>query len=324
MRLACVLAALVALLLHRCLALSLPGGDHDLPGWSGEGHFQEESAVIQLGKEDWHGEMLQLAWSPRLYLLKGFLTGNECDHLISLAQPFMARSEVADDETGESFDSEVRTSTGMFLDTAQDDTVAAIEKRVAQVTMIPEENQEAMQILHYHSGQEYQPHHDFFGDSYNVGKGTGGQRAATVLMYLTTPEEGGETVFPEAERSVEGLEWSECARQGLAVKAVRGDAVMFFSLRPDGSEDDASLHGSCATTRGDKWSATKWIRIGEIGAWEEEEEEEGQPDKGQSAEQSDPACVDRDRDCQEWADTGECQSNMPYMRSYCPKACKLC
>lgn len=133
--------------------------------------------------------------------------------------------------------------------------------------MIPVEHQEGMQVLHYHNGQRYEPHHDFFADSYNTGPGTGGQRAATVLMYLTTPEEGGETVFPEGDRKVEGPEWSECARQGLAVKSVRGDAVMFFSLSPNGSEDETSLHGSCPTTQGDKWSATKWIRVGEIGEW---------------------------------------------------------
>lgn len=46
----------------------------------------------------------------------------------------MQKSEVVDDETGDSVDSDVRTSTGTFLQTAQDDIVAAIERRVAQVS----------------------------------------------------------------------------------------------------------------------------------------------------------------------------------------------
>lgn len=128
--------------------------------------------------------------------------------------------------------------------------------------MIPQENQEGFQILHYEDGQKYEPHHDYFHDEFNKAASHGGQRLATVLMYLTTVEEGGETVFPQAERKVEGPEWSECARKGLGVKAVRGDAVMFFSLHPDGTEDASSLHGSCPTTRGHKWSATKWIHVG--------------------------------------------------------------
>jgi hypothetical protein len=31
--------------------------------------------------------------------------------------------------------------------------------------------------------------------------------------YRTTPEEGGETVFPSAETKVTGPQWSDCARQ---------------------------------------------------------------------------------------------------------------
>jgi prolyl 4-hydroxylase len=73
----------------------------------------------------------------------------------------------------------------------------------------------------------------------------------------TTVEEGGETVLPHADQKVSGEGWSECAKRGLAVKAVRGDALMFYSLKPDGSNDPASLHGSCPTLKGDKWSATK-------------------------------------------------------------------
>lgn len=81
----------------------------------------------------------------------------------------------------------------------------------------------------------------------------------------TTPTEGGETVFPNAADKSTGPEWSKCAQQGLAVKAYKGDALMFYSLKPDGSTDTASLHGSCPTLQGDKWSATKWIHVGPVG-----------------------------------------------------------
>lgn len=42
------------------------------------------------------------------------------------------------------------------------------------------------------------------------------------VLCRTTPEEGGETVLPMGEPKVTGDEWSECARKGLAVKAVGG------------------------------------------------------------------------------------------------------
>lgn len=60
-------------------------------------------------------------------------------------------------------------------------------------------------------------------------------------------------MFPNADRKVSGPEWSDCAQRGLAVKTVRGDALMFYSLKPDGATDTASLHGSCPVIEGDKW-----------------------------------------------------------------------
>jgi prolyl 4-hydroxylase len=41
---------------------------------------------------------------------------------------------------------------------------------------------------------------------------------------------GGETVFPNVDDSlkVTGEGWSDCAKQGLAHKPVKGDALMFY------------------------------------------------------------------------------------------------
>jgi prolyl 4-hydroxylase len=33
--------------------------------------------------------------------------------------------------------------------------------------------------------------------------------------------------------------------------------LLLLSLTPDGKKDPMSLHGSCPTLKGDKWSATK-------------------------------------------------------------------
>ena len=57
-------------------------------------------------------------------------------------------------------------------------------------------------------------------------------------------------------------EATPCSVQGLAVKAIRGDAVLFYSLLPNGTVDPLSEHGSCATLKGQKYSATKWVRGG--------------------------------------------------------------
>ena len=51
----------------------------------------------------------------RAFVYKGFLTDLECDHLISIAKSELKRSAVADNLSGESKLSEVRTSSGMFI-----------------------------------------------------------------------------------------------------------------------------------------------------------------------------------------------------------------
>jgi prolyl 4-hydroxylase len=51
------------------------------------------------------------------------------------------------------------------------------------------------------------------------------------------------------------------------VKAKRGDALLFYSLTPAGDMDKSSLHAGCPVTKGVKFSATKWIRVGEHQVW---------------------------------------------------------
>jgi prolyl 4-hydroxylase len=41
---------------------------------------------------------------------------------------------------------------------------------------------EGLQVLHYEVGQKYEAHYDYFHDTFNTKNG--GQRIATVLMYL--------------------------------------------------------------------------------------------------------------------------------------------
>ncbi|KAI3763531.1 hypothetical protein L2E82_13445 [Cichorium intybus] len=102
-----------------------------------------------------------IAWEPQAVIYHNFLSQDECNHLINLAKPNMEKSTVVDNETGKSVDSRVRTGSGTFL---------------------ARENGEGLQLLHYEVGQKYEPHYDYFLDHFNAKNG--GQRLATVLMYL--------------------------------------------------------------------------------------------------------------------------------------------
>ncbi|KAH6789184.1 2-oxoglutarate and oxygenase superfamily protein [Perilla frutescens var. frutescens] len=206
-----------------------------------------------------------LSWEPRAFLYHNFLSKEECEYLINLARPHMAKSTVVDSKTGKSKDSRVRTSSGMFLRRGRDKVIRDIEKRIADYSFIPADHGEGLQVLHYEVGQKYEPHYDYFLDEFNTKNG--GQRIATVLMYLSDVEEGGETIFPAAKgnfSSTPGL--SECGKKGLAVKPKMGDALLFWSMRPDASLDPTSLHGGCPVIKGNKWSSTKWMHVGEYKA----------------------------------------------------------
>ncbi|PUZ42685.1 hypothetical protein GQ55_9G601800 [Panicum hallii var. hallii] len=204
-----------------------------------------------------------VSWYPRAFLHKGFLSDAECDHLIALAKERrLEKSMVVDRESGKSVESEARTSSGVFLTKTQDEVVARKEERIAAWTFLPPENGEPIQVLRYKNGEKYEPHFDYFNDKHN--QLIGGQRIATVLMYLSHVKMGGETIFPDSEDQLTQEKddtWSECATLGYAVKPVKGDALLFFSLHPIATTDTKSLHGSCPVIEGEKWSATKWIHV---------------------------------------------------------------
>ncbi|ERN07494.1 hypothetical protein AMTRI_Chr12g275520 [Amborella trichopoda] len=257
----------------------------------------------------------QISWRPRAFVYEGFLTDEECDHLVFLAKSELKHSAVADNISGKSKLSEVRTSSGMFIRKGKDPIVARIEDKIAAWTFLPKENGEDLQVLRYEHGQKYDAHHDYFSDKVNIARG--GHRLATVLMYLSDVAKGGETVFPQAEikerrkNHVVDETLSECGRQGVAVKPRKGDALLFFSLFPNASIDEVSLHGGCPVLEGEKWSATKWIHV-------------------DSFDRNVDTCKDENERCEKWAALGECKNNPEYMvgsaevPGACRRSCKVC
>ena len=251
-----------------------------------------------------------LSWQPRAFLFRNFLSDEECDHFVERARPTMTKSTVVDNKTGGSVASQIRTSSGTFFEKCADDVVCGVEQRIADVSMVPMNNGEGLQILQYEQGQKYEPHYDFFHDQFNKSPAHGGQRIATMLMYLSDVEEGGHTVFPNSAQKppadAPGL--NECTKRGLHVKPRKGDALLFYSLTADGEEDRTSLHGACPVVKGVKWSATKWMHVGAFGVGNARRK----------------ACVNSNSQCVAWAAQGECEKNPMYMKDECGPACKAC
>jgi len=184
--------------------------------------------------------------SPRVIVLGGFMSDAECDEIVGLAGPRMARSETVDNLTGGSEVNVARTSRGMFFERGETGVIDRVERRIAAMLGWPVENGEGLQVLHYQPGAEYKPHYDYF-DPVHPGSASilkrGGQRVGTVLMYLNTPTKGGGTTFPDV---------------GLEVAPIKGNAVFFSYDRAH--VNTKSLHGGAPVIAGEKWVATKWLR----------------------------------------------------------------
>ena len=186
--------------------------------------------------------------SPRVVVFADLLSADECGEIIALARARLTRSETVETVTGGSAVNAARTSDGMFFTPAEFPVCARLEQRLAALVDWPLENGEGLQVLRYRPGAEYRPHYDYF-DPAEPGTPTilkrGGQRVASIVCYLNTPEAGGATVFPDV---------------GLEVAPVQGNAVFFSYDRPHPST--RTLHGGAPVTAGEKWVATKWLREG--------------------------------------------------------------
>ena len=205
-----------------------------------------DDSPLYIDVGDRHVHVLQSMFNPRVVVFGSLLSDEECDALIAAARPRMARSLTVATKTGGEELNADRTSNGMFFQRGENEIVKRLEERIAKLVNWPVENGEGLQILQYGPGAEYKPHYDYF-DPNEPGTSTilkrGGQRVATLVMYLGEPDKGGGTTFPDVH---------------LEVAPKRGNAVFFSYERAHPSTK--TLHGGAPVIAGEKWIATKWLR----------------------------------------------------------------
>jgi prolyl 4-hydroxylase len=188
--------------------------------------------------------------APRVVLFDGLLSAEECDEMVRLSRAKLQRSTVVNAATGEYDVHPDRTSSGTHFQRGENPLVRRIERRISELVACPVEHGEPIQILHYLPGAEYKPHFDYFDPGLPGNDkvlAMGGQRVATLVMYLNEVEAGGSTVFPDI---------------GLDVLPRKGNAVFFAYATEDGQLDRRTLHGGSPVGKGEKWIATKWLRQG--------------------------------------------------------------
>jgi prolyl 4-hydroxylase len=185
---------------------------------------------------------------PMIATLDGVVTPEECAQLVELARPRLAPSTVADARTGKDVVTARRTSMGMFFRPKENELIARLDRRFAEVAALPVENGEGLQILQYAVGAQFPPHFDFVQPSNKANQESiarSGQRVSTLIAYLNDVEDGGETAFPTA---------------GCTVFPRQGRAVYFEYANSRGQVDPRTLHAGRPVLRGEKWIATKWMR----------------------------------------------------------------
>lgn len=247
--------------------------------------------------------VLQLSWQPRVFLYRGFLSEEECDHLAK---------ETSEVKSGDGDgDGKTQLSSSDHVLDVPDPIVARIEERISAWTFLPRENSGPIKVRSY-TMEKSDKKLDYFGEeSSSV---THESLLATVILYVSNITQGGELLFPNSEVKLK-RSWSDCSEPGNILRPVKGNAILFFTRHLNATLDQTSTHFRCPVLKGELLVATKLIYAKKQARKDEEESGE---------------CSDEDESCPRWAELGECKKNPVYMIGSpdyfgtCRKSCNAC
>ncbi|KAL7510261.1 hypothetical protein ACHAXN_007249 [Cyclotella atomus] len=213
---------------------------------------------------------------PPLVIVHGFLEPGHCDDIINAVlgpeesndNGQIAKNRLKRSTMGAGQDeSNHRTSSTAWLHPEHcPEPLDAFSGRVSNLSGLPTENFENLQVVRYQPGQEFQVHTDHL-DSFN--EMDCGGRTATCLVYLNDSEDtasgrsnsndetftGGETFFHEFKRAVSPRKgsalfwWNTLERPG----SKDYDKNMFLNV------DTKLRHAGLPVLTGEKWICNKWL-----------------------------------------------------------------
>lgn len=172
--------------------------------------------------------------TPQIILIQDFLTEKQCDEIIALSRKSVEEpATVICQKTGKDIvDKKIRDAS---FTKHERNFYTLIDEKIFELTGWSSEDIEPPKVLHYDVGGKVALHHDC-SDSLER------NRIANFLIYLNTPEKGGETVFPKMK---------------VMVPAKKG-SCLFFNFIPNITEK--SLHGCNSVKKGEKWIVSYWLK----------------------------------------------------------------
>jgi hypothetical protein len=216
----------------------------------------EKRAVGSTEKNEKPWKLKLLHKSPPVLEIENFFTAQECQEYMNIAtidkmpdkKDKTNRSLVPLQVNSKTFSTLAhsrRTSTTWFCNFCQVPTFLAKTKRL--LNDISVKQMEEAQIVRYRTGEEFTWHYDEIPSSQLA---NGGQRVATLLVYLNSIENGGGTIFRDLKDAT-GL-------SNLTMQPKQGSALLFFPAFRNGTPDDRTLHkGEIAVE--EKMIAQMWI-----------------------------------------------------------------
>ncbi len=216
------------------------------PGAIGETFKRAASSDLFAGLEP-----TLLSSEPPVLQFDRFVSDEEADAFISRAQ---TKGWVESEDAGamradgsfEAIRSSHRNSLTAWCDNADcqgNEHIQRVMQRAEEVTRVPQNNSEFVQVLQYGVGQYYGGHHDYIPAHARL---PCGPRVYTLFMYLSDVEEGGETEF---------------AKLGIKATPKKGRALLWPSTFDDRPlvQDHRTFHEAKPVIRGLKHAANLWI-----------------------------------------------------------------
>jgi prolyl 4-hydroxylase len=191
-----------------------------------------------------------LSRDPWVITMENVLSSTEAARLIELSsqqgfQRSTGTGRVKPDGTFENTISESRTSSNSWCnqDCYDDPTAMTVMERLSNMTQIPKNNSEALQMLKYEVGEFYKSHHDFLKNSEEKQPGV---RILTMYLYLNDVEKGGGTKFNQLN---------------ITVMPKRGRAVLWPSVRNNypHKKDGRTVHEALPVEAGVKYGVNAWF-----------------------------------------------------------------